>query len=1659
MTNPLPAILCVVLIVLSASANSQNFGIHNVGGHAILKTISQIRSAEASMPGRDITAENEEMESGVRPQNPNAPRISSYGTQVPNQPSSVLGVNLSSHCNFLASDIFEGPGLRPPDCNGDISTASQIMLAVNGRLKVYNVPGVTAPALTTPQTSSSIPLASPVISLDMDAFFKNTSLGIAFVTDPHVRFDRGSGRWFIIAQDKSHTFKNFITIAVSNTTVISSSTVFSFYYLQSSTGSSDASNDYFDYPTFGIDKFALYIGGNIFDRVTHATNKGSSLYLIDKSALLSGTLSATIWPYGLGASNSGSVGGTTMVGMLTPQAVHNDDPNATEGFFIATDWAQFSSMVLKKISNPGSSPSLSSNIQLTVPATMVPIDQAVWGSTLKISAFDDRLFAAMIMTNKLTGSASLWTAQNIEVNTLGVGTPGGGRNGSRWYEIGNLSTTPTLLQSGTLFDGSTIARGFWMPSIAMNGQGHALLGSSTAASDRRVQVAIAGRYYSDPAGTLEPYDTVTQTTSAYNPGGTTPYRWGDYSQTVIDPGNNMTFWTFQEYTDNTNNWGLRAIQVMAPPPAQSLSISAIPSNYCGVVVPLTITGLTTNNSGFFDAGSGYTRLTITCTGGITVSNVTFVSPTQLTCNINTAGIAAGNYTISVMNPDGQVVSSSFLLSGNCSPSGVINYYNAMNSDIKNLSNWWSNTDGATGNHPQDFITGHQVFNITHSGASLGSGLIISGSSSKVILGDGIIANTFTIPSTFSLTANIDVANLSTLNIANTTLPALGTLSATSTVAFTSASQQTIPPSTYGNLSVLGTGPDAIASGDIAVNSNLFVAASSSIDLGTFALIGASLLSGGSGTIKTQNLSATSIPTGKTWTPNIVYNASSTQNVIAGNYNNLDLTGGTRILANGGNISIAGILNAGSGIITVTGNTTTFNGNNQLIPGITFNNLTINTPGGASTLSGDVSINGALTMTAGKLSIAANTLVLGGTLVGMSAGNSLTGSATSNLSITGTGPLGILFMDQGTPGLSNSINNLTLNRTASGTATLGNQLNIITSYIPTTGVLNTGGFLLLRSSASGTARIAQGSSGGGYISGNVTVERYIPSNSNRAWRLLSIPTTTSNTINLAWQNGQVAGVSGPPGLGTFITSNNGNTSFDAQTPGNSMLTYSPVTNTYNGVPNTTSIIDNPTSGYFLYVRGDRSSVPSNSTITSTTLKTSGPLKEGTSAVTITPSGQYSLVGNPFPSEIDLTAVNRGSDIQDVFYVWDPKLAGINGVGAFQTLTKNTSTGTYDVTPGLGSYGSQYKWIESGQAFFIHSVGNVNNNFSFPETAKTSGNSNVLFNPTTIGEQLKTNLYSVGSPNLLLDGNLVQYDNSYSAIIDAIDAPKLSNFQINFGINRDVTLLAVEKRPIIGVTDSIFFNTSGLSPQQYQFEFNGINLNHPGLYGFLQDSYQPSLNTPINLNGITNIQFLVTTDPLTSAPDRFRVVFKPLSVLPISFLSLTAHSQNAQVLIKWSVAHEGNTQSYEVERSFNGSTFTTLASISAQNLSSFISYSWLDTDPFDGVNFYRVKSLNFDRSVSYSSIVKITMNSTKPLVSIYPDPVTSEKVTLELMNLPAGKYNLRLVNNIGQIVFIAQVDHQNGHTTHILNLGAIAKGNYHLSIFNPGSKTFDVKFTKL
>jgi len=546
--------------------------------------------------------------------------------------------SFSTGTSFDGANVSES-GFIPPDSMGSVGP-DQVLVFVNGRIKVYDKQGVLGD-----------------LNVSDSTFWSSVSNGFE-PTDPGVEYDRLSGRWIVSAVNTVGS-NNRVMLAVSDGSTITDSTSFTFFQFSENVPPPAGDTGLFaDYPQLGVDKHAVYIGVNDFSGDTFAH---TTAFVIRKSSVLgAGPIVVTAFRN----LTSGALG----QGPDSPQPAQDMDPNVEQGYIVGPDNQLANRIDVRRITFDLSEvPTMSGNLMITVPATAQPLNVPALGTHNTLDALDDRLYEAMV-GRAPDGTLSLWTAHNIAVNSSGVGTASGDRDGARWYQLGTLDATPTLTQSGTLFDSAALSpRFFWMPSIAMNGQGNASLNTSVAGTTEHAEIAASGHLATDATGATEPPD-ITQTSSkSYNLGSGSNKRWGDYSQTVVDPSDNMTFWTFQEYTNANNSWAVRVIKMRPPPPATPTSASPTPIDPEVSSQSVVITGTSVDGSGFFDPGSdpggpGYTsQIDATVSGGVTVNSVTYTDPTHVTLDLDTTGTPEGSKNVTITNPDGQSATGSNIL--------------------------------------------------------------------------------------------------------------------------------------------------------------------------------------------------------------------------------------------------------------------------------------------------------------------------------------------------------------------------------------------------------------------------------------------------------------------------------------------------------------------------------------------------------------------------------------------------------------------------------------------------------------------------------------------------------------------------------------------------------------------------------------------------------------------------------------------------------------------------------------------------------------------------------------------------------------------------------------------------------------------------------------
>ena len=236
------------------------------------------------------------------------------------------------------------------------------------------------------------------------------------------------------------------------------------------------------------------------------------------------------------------------------------------------------------------------------------------------------------------------------------------------------------------------------------------------------------------------------------------------------------------------------------------------------------------------------------------------------------------------------------------------------------------------------------------------------------------------------------------------------------------------------------------------------------------------------------------------------------------------------------------------------------------------------------------------------------------------------------------------------------------------------------------------------------------------------------------------------------------------------------------------------------------------------------------------------------------------------------------------------------------------------------------------------------------------------------------------------------------------------------------------------------------------FVADNLDQPGLAAFLEDNYL-GIKTAVSLSDTTRIDFTIINDPGSYAPGRFRLIFKELAPVPVTFSSIRANRQRNDILVEWKVENELNIAHYDVEKSADGVSFNKVNETAARGNGSgaAIQYNWLDTNPFDGNNFYRVRSIGINSEVKLSQVVKVNMGKIPPAITVFPNPVREDGMLyISLANQPAGDYQLSLVNNMGQVMMKKTINHGGGNTVYSIQMGKyVAHGNYMLSISDPGN----------
>jgi hypothetical protein len=303
---------------------------------------------------------------------------------------------------------------------------------------------------------------------------------------------------------------------------------------------------------------------------------------------------------------------------------------------------------------------------------------------------------------------------------------------------------------------------------------------------------------------------------------------------------------------------------------------------------------------------------------------------------------------------------------------------------------------------------------------------------------------------------------------------------------------------------------------------------------------------------------------------------------------------------------------------------------------------------------------------------------------------------------------------------------------------------------------------------------------------------------------------------------------------------------------------------------------------------------------------------------------------------------------------------------------------------------------------------------------------------------------GKTDVIADGNVAVFGPGYTDKFDRNDALKITNSGENFGLKSGDKLLSIEARAPLTASDTLYYHLTQLARRTYQLRFAPVNLQSTGLQAFLVDDFLKT-ETPVSLSDSSFVDITITSNPASSAANRFMVVFRQMHALPLTITLVSVSQNNHENIIHWNVENENGIQQYEVERSRDGHHFDKIAVVNPSN-NGVANYTSTDDDLSSGTFYYRIKSISVDGKIIYSRVLMVKNSLLHAGISVYPNPVKNDLIHLQFSNQPPGVYKITLYNSLGQALLSKEILHTEGDSEHEVNCNNLPKGIYQLQVTN-------------
>lgn len=188
--------------------------------------------------------------------------------------------------------------------------------------------------------------------------------------------------------------------------------------------------------------------------------------------------------------------------------------------------------------------------------------------------------------------------------------------------------------------------------------------------------------------------------------------------------------------------------------------------------------------------------------------------------------------------------------------------------------------------------------------------------------------------------------------------------------------------------------------------------------------------------------------------------------------------------------------------------------------------------------------------------------------------------------------------------------------------------------------------------------------------------------------------------------------------------------------------------------------------------------------------------------------------------------------------------------------------------------------------------------------------------------------------------------------------------------------------------------------------------------------------------------------------------PVGGLPLTMVDFKGRLSGNNTLLNWKTLAEHNTSHFEIERSKDGSFFTTINNLAAAGNSTVTKlYNYTDhniTSLGSPAVFYRLKMKDLDGKFTYSKIIAINLSSKQPVVMLYPNPA-GENTCLMIAISKKENISCRIIDQFGKTVFHKNISAGEGSNIINISTSLLASGVY-VVVLKGENTNRQIKFVK-